>query len=122
MNSPRKLLIHLLPGLSIVLLTACKPDISNANIAAANERQVKAEQGGRRGLSPKEVESILGLPDRVENTNLELETQKKQVPITRYYYDQNGQTLELHFIDNKLIDKIPLWGTPPPEAPSTKKP
>ena len=116
---------HPLPLSALLLplwLTACKPQITNANIEAANTRQEKAEQTTRKGLSPKEVESILGLPDRVENNTLELETQKKQVPITRYYYQQDGQTLELHFIDNKLIDKIPLWGAPAPKATPTKQP
>jgi hypothetical protein len=123
--SPRPLLI----GLSFIALsslfgplTACKPKITNANIEAVNLRQVKAEQTTRKGLSPKEVESILGLPDRIENNSLELETQKKQVPITRYYYQQDGQNLELHFIDNKLIDKVPLLGTLPPSAPSPTPP
>jgi hypothetical protein len=38
---------------------------------------------------------------------LELETQKKQIPVTRYYYEQDGKSLEVHFIDNKLVSKIP---------------
>jgi hypothetical protein len=46
-----------------------------------------------------------------------LETQKKQVPVTRYYYEQNGKSIELHFFDNKLINRIPHWDAPPSPEP-----
>ncbi|MEI6712719.1 MAG: hypothetical protein WCO60_03140 [Verrucomicrobiota bacterium] len=92
--------------------SACKPEITNANIEAVNSRKEKADLAGRKSLTPKEVESILGLPDRVENTTIELETQKKQVPVTRYYYEQDGQVIELHFFDNKLINRVPQWAKP----------
>lgn len=103
-------------------LASCKPEITNANIEAVNIRQDKTEQSTRKGLTPKEVESILGLPDRVENTTLELETQKKQVPVTRYYYEQNGQTIELHFFDNKLINRVPQWGANPSRKSDSTEP
>ena len=109
-------------GLSFLLtlplvLISCKPEITNANIEAVNLRKEKSEQAGRKGLTPKEVESILGLPDRVENTTIELETQKKQVPVTRYYYEQGNQVIELHFFDNKLINRVPHWDAPPSSEP-----
>ena len=117
------LLLFLLPW---AVLTSCKPEITNANIEAVNLRKDKAEQSGRKGLSPKEVESMLGLPDRVENTTIELETQKKQVPVTRYYYEQDGQVIELHFFDNKLINRVPQWlvkpATSATPATDTQKP
>jgi hypothetical protein len=102
-----------------VLLTgaACKPEISNDNIDAVNSRFGKGESGGKKNLSPKEVESILGQPDRIESTTIELETQKKQVPVTRYYYEQNGKSIELHFFDNKLINRVPHWDAPTPSEP-----
>ena len=106
----------LTPALLIVG-TACKPEISNDNIDAVNARLGKGENAGRKNLSPKEVESILGQPDRVENTIIELETQKKQVPVTRYYYEQNGKSIELHFFDNKLINRVPHWDAPPSPEP-----
>ena len=105
---------------SLLGMPACKPEISQSNIDAVNSRFEKLEKAGRKTLSPKEVESILGQPDRIENHTLELETQKKEVPITRYYYDQDGKTLELHFYDNKLINRVPGWNTPPATEP--KKP
>ena len=105
-----------------VLLTAaaCKPEISNDNIDAVNARFGKGESAGKKNLSPKEVESILGQPDRIENTTIELETQKKQVPVTRYYYEQNGKSIELHFFDNKLINRVHHWDAP--TSPEPKQP
>jgi hypothetical protein len=110
-------LIGVLPVLGMV---SCKPEISQNNINAVNSRFDKLEKSGKKSLSPKEVESILGQPDRVENATLELETQKKEVPVTRYYYEQDGKTIELHFFDNKLINRVPGWNTPPEKEP--KKP
>jgi len=107
-------------ALPLLGISACKPEISQNNINAVNTRFDKLEKAGKKSLSPKEVESILGQPDRVENTVLELETQKKEVPVTRYYYEQDGKTIELHFFDNKLINRVPGWNTPPETEP--KKP
>jgi hypothetical protein len=103
--------------LLFLTLVSCKPNISDANIEAVNQRYAKAEHQERGNLTPKEVESILGPPDQTESTIIELETQKKQVPVTRFIYQQNGKQLELHFIDNKLIDKIQPWKSPiPPDS------
>jgi hypothetical protein len=90
-----------------LIVCACKPQIKESNIEAVNARHDAAQSSSRSHLSPKEVESILGQPSRVERTELELETQKKQIPVTRYYYEQDGKSLEVHFIDNKLVSKIP---------------
>ena len=62
----------------------------------------------RPNISQKEVETILGHPDRTEKVDLELETQKKTMAITRYYYQQNGQTIVLHFQNGFLINKPDL--------------
>ena len=101
-------------------LCGCKPEISQSNIDAVNTRFEKLEKTGKKTLSPKEVESILGQPDRIENATIELETQKKEVGLTRYYYEQDGKTIELHFFDNKLINRVPGWNHQPEQEP--KKP
>lgn len=116
MNFRLLALLGITPALGLV---SCKPEISQSNINAVNSRFDKLENS-KKSLSPKEVESILGQPDRVENATLELETQKKEVSVTRYYYEQDGKTIELHFFDNKLIDRVPGWNTPPEKEP--KKP
>jgi hypothetical protein len=55
-------------------------------------------------MSPKEVESIIGNPDRAEKAELELETQRKTVIITRYFYNHKGQTIVLQFQNGRLIN------------------
>ncbi|MBV9490695.1 MAG: hypothetical protein JO069_13385 [Verrucomicrobia bacterium] len=62
----------------------------------------------RPNISQKEVETILGHPDRTEKVEVELETQKKTMAITRYYYQQDGQTIVLHFQNGFLINKPDL--------------
>ena len=71
-----------------------------------NQQKSALEKIGK-GLSPKEVESILGQPTRVEKFEIPLETRKPTLDGVRYFYEQGGQTLDLHFVDNKLISKVP---------------
>ena len=121
MNRPTHIsLPALLLCLSLFGVCGCKPEISQSNIDAVNSRFEKLEKTGKKTLSPKEVESILGPPDRVENATIELETQKKEVGLTRYYYEQNGKSIELHFFDNKLINRVPHWDAP--TSPEPKQP
>lgn len=85
----------------ILGIVACGPRVTNHNIDALNAQFDAAEKSGR-SLSSKEVESILGQPSRQETLTIEMQT-VKEVPGVRYYYEEDGQTVELHFIDNKLI-------------------
>jgi len=72
-------------------LAGCARHISNANLD-----QVKPE------MNSKEVESILGPPTRTE-TPPELKSQEvKTVPVTRYVYEQDGKTVELTFVGDRL--------------------
>jgi len=91
----------------VLALNACGPRITNANIEVINKRHDQSEKSGKGGVSPKEVESILGPPAKVETAKLQLETQKKEIEVVRLFYEQDGQTLELHFYDNKLISNVP---------------
>ncbi len=85
---------ELIPVVAAVLAIAgCQREIANRNLD-----QLKPN------MSQKEVESILGNPDRTEKVDLELETQKKTMSITRYYYSQKGETVVLHFQNGHLID------------------
>jgi hypothetical protein len=103
---------------SVFALCACGPRITNDNLKVVDEQRLKLDGVGK-GLSPKEVESILGQPSRQETTKLPLETQKKEVDVVRYYYEQDGETVELHFVDNKLISEVPRLGEKP-SVPPTK--
>jgi hypothetical protein len=78
---------------AVLAASGCEKKLANRNL-----EQV------RPNMSQKEVESILGQPNRTEKAELELETQKKTMVITRYYYQQNGQTIVLHFQNGKLIN------------------
>ena len=94
-----------------LLSAACGPRITNANLVVVeNERTGRDNLG--KGISPKEVESILGLPTRVETAKLPLETQKKEVEVVRYFYVQEGEEIALHFVDGKLISPVPKLGQP----------
>lgn len=105
-----------------LILCACGPRFSNSNIDVVNREFAAAERINKGGVSPKEVEAILGPPKRVESYRLELETQKKELDGVRYYYEQDGQTLEVHFLDNKLISKVPHLNAPKPEPPAKTTP
>ena len=98
---------------------ACGPRITNQNVDVVNQQRVALEKAGK-GLSPKEVESILGQPVRVETFKIPIETQRPNLDGVRYFYEQDGETLELHFVDNKLISNIPPLG--PKTAPAATKP
>ena len=86
---------ELIPVVAAILAIAgCQREFANRNL-----EQLKPN------MSQKEVESILGNPDRTEKVDLELETQKKTMAITRYYYNHNGETVVLHFQNGRLINE-----------------
>jgi hypothetical protein len=116
----RPLTFPLLTVLALLANGGCGPRFTNDNIDVVNKRFETAEQIGK-GVSPKEVESILGQPKRVEAYTLTLETQKKELEGVRYYYEQDGERLELHFLDNKLISRVPRLNARPPEPPHKGK-
>ena len=78
---------------AMLAITGCEREFANRNL-----EQLKPN------MSQKEVESIIGNPDRIEKADLELETQKKTMSITRYFYNQNGQTIVLQFQNGRLIN------------------
>jgi hypothetical protein len=103
----------LLLPIPLIAFVACGPTVTNQNIAAVNEQFEALEKGGKT-LSIKEVESILGPPTRVETFPIEMRT-VKELPGVRYYYKQGDTTVELHFIDNKLIRRVLKFGEHPAE-------
>lgn len=92
----------------VFAFSACGPRITNQNVAVVNQQRNALDKIGK-GLSPKEVESILGQPTRIEKFEIPLETHKPTLDGVRYFYDQGGQTLDLHFVDNKLISDVPQF-------------
>ena len=84
----------LLVAVAILTMTGCQREFGNRNLA-----QVKIN------MTQREVESILGNPDKTEKVDLELETQKKTMAITRYFYNHDGETVVLHFQNGRLINE-----------------
>src|SRR6201997_1124521 len=79
---------------AILTITGCQREFANRNL-----EQLKLN------MSQKEVESILGNPDKTEKVDLELETQRKTMAITRYFYIHDGETVVLHFQNGRLINE-----------------
>jgi hypothetical protein len=98
------------------LFTACDKRLSDQNIDQANKLQQSAQQrksrwpGVSEGMTEKEVESILGEPAlRRPGKTVEV-NQPVQMATVTYVYEQNGQAIELHFLDGKLQGKVPKFG------------
>ncbi len=103
----------LLLSLPFAALIGCGPKVTNQNIEALNSQFEQAEKTGK-SMTLKEVESIMGPPTRSESFPIEMRT-VKEMPGMRYYYEQDGQTTVLHFIDNKLIRRVLKFGEDPSE-------
>ena len=101
----------------MLVFTGCERRLSSANIEIANKQQEIAARRASRsvqvkeGLALKEVESILGQPVRVETEKRPILVQKN-LEVTHWYYEQDGRTLELIFVDGNLQGKIPSLDTP----------
>ena len=97
---------------SMLVFTGCERRLSSANIEVANRQQeIAAKRTSRNaqvkeGLALKEVESILGQPVRVEMEKRPILVQKN-LEVTRWFYEQDGRTLELVFVDGNLQGRIP---------------
>lgn len=114
----------ILPSAFCLSFTGCGKRITNANIDAVNSAFDRVEKSGRsetgeKGVTPKEVESILGVPTRVETFKMEVQTRKPVVEGVRYIYEQDGDNVTLHFVDNRLISKAPHFGET--EAPGAEE-
>ena len=102
---------------STLVFTGCERRLSSANIEIANKQQeIAAKRTSRsaqvkEGLALKEVESILGQPVRVETEKRPILVQKN-LEVTHWYYEQDGKTLELVFVDGNLQGRVPSLDTP----------
>ena len=116
--------IAFLSLVSMLVFTGCERRLSSANIEVANKQQEIAANRTRRsaqvkeGLALKEVESILGQPARVETEKRPILVQK-HLDVTHWYYEQDGKTVELVFVDGNLQGTIPTFEQVPtlPAAP-----
>ena len=79
---------------------ACERKITNANLHA-----VKPD------MTTKEVESILGAPNKIETVSEPPAEAIKTLRVTRHVYEQNGKKIELTFVGDRLVEG-PAKGTP----------
>jgi hypothetical protein len=108
---------------ALVASTGCEKRVEGANIDVVNRQQKVAQkrpsavENVQEGLTMKEVEAVLGAPAGVKTGKLTLPVQKDFV-LTTWVYRQDGQDVELSFIDGKLQGSVPRFGeTPESTAP-----
>ena len=99
--------------------SACGPRVTDRNIDAVNKLYDAAEKSGKT-VSIKEVEAVLGLPTTTEPFRMEKPTTQDLLGV-RYYYKENGKVVELHFIDNKLSQRVLHFGEKPAEDAEIRK-
>ena len=75
------------------VLAGCEARVTDANL-----REVKPE------MTTKEVESILGPPKRIESPPELKSPEVKTLPVSRYVYEQDGRTVTLTFVGDRLAD------------------
>jgi hypothetical protein len=95
--------------------SGCEKRIEAANIDTVNRMQAAAEKN-LRGLTPKEVESVLGQPTKVEPVIFKREVNEvREIPGERYIYRQDGKDIVLNFVNGKLEDpKVPQFDAKAP--------
>jgi hypothetical protein len=79
-----------------LFLEGCNREIANRNL-----EQV------RLNMSPKEVETILGAPNR-EKKEEDGEIDRKPATVLTYYYEQGSQTIVLRFQNGHLVKEPDL--------------
>jgi hypothetical protein len=102
--------LHLfLLAATTLTISACKQrqHLSKDNVLAVERQFARAQahlQSGVKdaGLTPKEVESVLGPPHRVNPP----ETALRDVDLFQYYYQQDKDCYELRFFNSKLIEIV----------------
>ncbi len=110
------------------VFTGCEKRVSVENLETLNRQQeVAMKRAGRveqvtEGLTMKEVESVLGAPEKMTQGKIGVEV-KKDFALTTWTYRQDGKKIELSFIDGKLQGRVPKFGEKiDPQAPLHMKP
>jgi hypothetical protein len=78
-------------AVALIASPGCKRKLTDANLSCV-----------KMDMSPKEVESILGQPTRLEGGEMPLQAHVQMLPFQRYVYQQNGKTVVIHFVDGKV--------------------
>ncbi len=99
----------------LLVFTGCEQRVSPGNIEVVNRQQDAARKKTSKvaevteGLSMKEVESILGQPKTVKQGKITKEVMR-DFNLTTWFYEQDGQQVELSFIDGKLQRRVAQFG------------
>lgn len=84
--------ISIFSFLAMLAISGCARHVTDANL-----HEVKPD------MNTKEVESILGPPTRTElPPELKPPPEVRTMPVVRYIYEQDGHTVELLFVGDKL--------------------
>lgn len=110
---------------ALLAFTGCEKRVENANIDVVNRQQEAAQKRPREvenvdeGLTMKEVQAVLGSPDKVHESKEKIVREVRKVfAVTTWVYRQKGEEVELSFIDGKLQGKVPHFGDKlDPQAP-----
>ncbi len=98
-----------------LVFTGCEQRVSPDNLDVVNRQQDVARKKTSKiaqvteGLSMKEVESILGEPKATKQGRVSKEV-VRDFNLTTWIYEQDGQQVELSFIDGKLQGRVPQFG------------
>lgn len=113
----------------LLAFTGCEKRVSVENIETVNRQQeLVTKRAGSveqvmEGLTMKEVESVLGAPARIVQGRKVPREVVKEFSFTTWTYKQDGQKIELSFIDGKLQGRVPKFGEKiDPQAPLHMKP
>ena len=111
----------MIPSLQTALISTVVIGVATIPACGKRVRDSNLQMVGQ-DMSKKEVESILGQPSSVESTELPLVTQRKMLRATRYFYEQDGRTVVLHFVDDKFVKfEGSFEGTIPTPTPAEQQ-
>lgn len=107
----------------MLIISGCEKRVSADNVEILNRQQIQAQkrvkrvEGVAEGLTMKEVEAVIGAPTAVVNGKVQREV-VKEFDFVTWTYEQDGQTIELSFVDGKLQGPVPKFGEKlDPKAP-----
>ncbi len=111
-----------------LVFAGCEQRVSSGNIDVLNKQQVQAQKRARssestdEGLTMKEVEAVLGTPHKVTQGKVKRDV-VKEFSFATWTYEQDGQRIELGFVDGKLQGSVPKFGEVQDDrAPLSMKP
>ena len=117
-----------LPLAAALFCMGCEQRVSPGNLDVLSKQQAQAQKRAQssessdEGLTMKEVEAVLGAPQKVSQGKVKRDV-VKEFAFATWTYEQDGQRIELGFVDGKLQGTVPKFGEVHDEvAPLSMKP